>query len=161
MKRIHIEPLEGEERVGRSILDWVSEVVFMLDFVKSKMGHKGLVQLGRHLGSIEKLSWSRVLSKMSPAEFLARTYKGNYEPIGFKAENYEGNPNSGVMVVKECPYINFWRKHTKGIGSLTQDDFCIFGHATFEWIFEFNFSYQARRTERECHMFLRKRRTEV
>jgi hypothetical protein len=30
MKRIHIEPLEGEERVRRSILDWVSEVVLVL-----------------------------------------------------------------------------------------------------------------------------------
>jgi hypothetical protein len=131
MKRIHIKPLEGEERVRRSILNWVSEVVFVLDFVKLKIGQEGLVELGQHLGSIEKLSWSRTVSNLSSAEFLAKTYRGNYEPTGFKAEIYEDNSNSGVMVVTKCPYLSFWRKYMKGIGSLTEEDLCSFCHATF------------------------------
>jgi hypothetical protein len=157
MRRVRVEPLKGKERIRRSVLDWVSEAVFMLDFVKSRMGRQGLIQLGQHLGSIEKLSWTKAMSKLSPTEFLARTYRGNYEPIGFKAEIYKDNNNSGVMIVTECPYIDFWRKHMKGIGNLTEDDLCSFCHATFEWVSEFSFNYKAKRTEKECRIILQKR----
>lgn len=158
MKEICIEPLKGEEREKRSVLDWVSEVVFLIDFVKLRMGRGGVVELGEHLGSIEKLAWKNIVHKLSPGEFLARTYRGNYEPIGFNAKIYEEHDGvSAVMVVTECPYVSFWRKYMKGIGSLTEDDLCNFCHATFEWVSEFNFKCEGQRTPKECRITLSRR----
>ena len=158
MKEICIVPLKGEEREKRSVLDWVSEVVFLIDFIKLKMGQKGVVELGEHLGSIEKLAWKNVMHRLSPGEFLARTYRGNYEPIGFKAKIYEEHDEgSAVMVVTECPYVIFLREEMKGIGSLTEDDLCNFCHATFEWVSEFNFKCKGQRTQKECRITLSRR----
>jgi len=158
MKEIRVEPLIGEERNKRLILDWVSEVVFLIDFIKVRMGRKGVVDSGEHLGSIEKLAWKDVIDKLSPGEFLARTYRGNYEPIGFKAKIYEEHGGgSAVMVVAECPYVNFWRKYMKGIGSLTEDDLCSFCRSSFEWVSEFNFKCGGRKTSKECRITLSRR----
>jgi len=155
MKEICIEPLRGEEREKRTVLDWVSEVVFLLDFIKLRMGRKGVVESGEHLGSIEKLAWKNIMNKMSSGELLARTYKGNYEPIGFKAKIYEENDGaSAVMVVTECPYVSFWRKYMKGIGSLTEEDLCNYCQATFKWTSEFNFKFEGQRTQKECRITL-------
>lgn len=155
MKEICIEPLKGEEREKRSVLDWVSEVVFLIDFMKLRMGRKGIVESGKHIGSIEKLAWKNTMHRLSPAEFLARTYKGNYEPIGFKAKIFEEHDGvSAVMVVTECPYVSFWRKYMMGIGSLTEDDLCSFCHATFEWVSEFDLKHEEERTPEECRITL-------
>jgi len=62
-----------------------------------------------------------------------------------------------VMVVTECPYVSFWRKYMKGIGSLTEDDLCNFCQASFDWISEFNFKYEGQRTPKECHITLSRR----
>ena len=157
MKEIHFEPLKGEERRERADLDWVSEVVLLVDFVKSKLGQKGVVESGEHLGSIEKLAWRNIIRRLSPAEFLARTFKGNYEPIGFKAQIYEDHEGvSALMVVKDCPYVSFWRKHMKDVGNLTEDDICSFCHATFQWLSEFTFKYEGQRTRGRCGMTLSK-----
>jgi hypothetical protein len=122
-----------------------------------RLGQKGVVELGEHLGSIEKLAWKNIVHRLSPAEFLARTYKGNYEPIGFKAKIYEEHEGtSAIMLVSECPYVSFWRKYMKGIGSLTEDDLCSFCHATFQWLSEFSFKYEGQRTQIECRMTLSK-----
>jgi len=159
MKEIRIEPLKGEEREKRLVLDWVSEVVFLLDFIKSKMGHERIVESGEHLGSIERLAWKNVMGRLSPGEFLARTYRGNYEPIGFKAKIYEEHDgDSAVMVVTECPYVSFWKKYMKGIGSLTECDLCSFCHATFAWVSEFNFKCERQQTPEECRILLLSRR---
>lgn len=69
MKQIYIEPLKGEMREKRLVLDWVSTVVFVLDFIKSRMGQKGVVEAGEHSGSIEKLAWKNILPKLSPESF--------------------------------------------------------------------------------------------
>jgi hypothetical protein len=157
MKEMHFEPLKGKERRKRADLDWVSEVVLLVDFVKLKLGQKGVVESGEHLGSIEKLAWRNIIRRLSPAEFLARTFKGNYEPIGFNAQIYEEREGfSALMVVKDCPYVSFWRKHAKGVGNLTEDDICSFCHATFQWLSEFSLKYEAQRTRRKCRMTLSK-----
>lgn len=119
------------------------------------MGQKGVVEAGEHWGSIEKLAWKNLLPKLSPGEFLARTYRGNYEPIGFKAKIHEEhNGSSAVMVVTECPYVSFWRKYMKGIGSLVENDLCNFCHATFEWLSEFNYKCMGELTKERCHLTL-------
>jgi hypothetical protein len=157
MKEIRIEPLKGEERKKRVDLDWVSEVVFLIDFVKLKLGQKGVVESGEHLGSIEKLAWKNIIQRLSPAEFLVRTFKGNYEPIGFKAKIYEEHKGaSALMVVTECPYVSFWRKYMKGTGNLAEKDLCSFCHANFQWLSEFTFKYEGQRTRKECRMTLSK-----
>jgi hypothetical protein len=158
MKEISIEPLEGEQREKRSVLDWASNVVFALDFIKSRMGQKGVVEAGEHWGSIEKLAWKNTLPKLSPGEFLAATYKGNYEPLGFKAKVYEEHDHrSAVMVVTECPYTSFWRKCMQGIGSLVENDLCNFCHATFRWLSEFNYKSEWKLTKDECRLTLSRR----
>jgi len=158
MKETHVEPLKGEEREKRLVLDWVSEAVFLIDFIKLKMGKEGVIESGEHLGSIEKSAWKNVMDRLSSGEFLARTYRGNYEPIGFKAKIYEEHDGSAVMVVTECPYVSFWKKCMKGIGNLTEDDLCGFCHATFAWVSEFNFECERQQTSEECRIIISRRK---
>jgi hypothetical protein len=157
MKEIRVKPLKGEERRKRAILDEVSEVAFLVDFVKLRMGRKGIVELGEHLGSIEKLGWKDVMHELSPGEFLARTYRGNYEPVGFKARIYEERQGaSAFMSLIECPYVSFLKRYMKGIGSLTEEDLCSFCQATFEWVSEFNFKPEWQRVQGKCRLILSK-----
>lgn len=51
-RKVEIEPLVGEEREERAILDFCSWTVFSLDFARTCFGKNGPILLGRHWGSL-------------------------------------------------------------------------------------------------------------
>jgi hypothetical protein len=145
---VEIELLVGEEREKRAILDFCSWTVFSLDFVRVHFGEEGPILLGRHWGSLEKLGWRSMREqKLSPSEFLAGTYRYNWEPMGFKATVYEEIENvKASMLVKVNPLADFIREYMAGVSVLTEEDAWKFLCACFEWVRDYGYKFKAEKT---------------
>jgi hypothetical protein len=133
---VRVEPLVGEEREKRAILDFCSWTAFSLDFVKTRFGEEGPVLLGRHWGALEKLGWTSMQEqRLSPSIFLAQTFRLNWEPLGFKAIVYDEIENKRAsMLIRVNPLADFIEKYMKGVGTLTEEDAWKFFFASFEWV---------------------------
>ena len=99
---VKIEPLTGQKREERALLDFCSWTVFSLDFAKAHFGKEGPASLGRHWGSFEKLGWKSLQKQeLAPSGFLRKTYELNWELMGFKAVIYEDVENAAAEFVVE------------------------------------------------------------
>ena len=145
---VEIEPLSGEEREKRAILLRACARAFSLDFVKARFGKEGPILLGRHFGSLEKLGWNSMREeKLSPVGFFARTYRLNMEPMGFKATVYEEIENERAsMLISVNPLAEFVGKYMTGVHSLTEEDAWQFLVASFEWVKDYGYKFEAKKT---------------
>jgi len=121
---VKIEPLTGEKRDKRAVLDFCSWTVFSLDFAKTHLGKEGPALVGRHWGSLEKLGWkSMQKQELTPSEFLKRTYELNWEPMGFKATIYEDVENAEAeFVVGVNPLADFIDEYMTEVSTLKEED---------------------------------------
>jgi hypothetical protein len=144
---VKIEPLAGQKREERALLDFCSWTVFSLDFAKAHFGKEGPASLGRHWGSLEKLGWKSLQKQeLAPSEFLRKTYELNWEPMGFKAVIYEDVENAAAeFVVEVNPLADFINKYMAEVSTLKEEDGWEFFIACFEWVKEYGYKFEAQK----------------